>query len=291
MYHGILVIDKPLEITSTRVSSIIKRTFKTKKIGHIGTLDPLASGVLVLALGEATKIIPHIHFPSKVYVFDITFGESRTTDDREGEVLKTNPNRPLEAEVTALIPSFLGEQDQIPPCYSAIHINGQRAYDLARKGVVFDVPKRKVFIHNLELLNYTPDKVTLRATCGPGTYIRSLGRDMAQKLGTEGYISSLRRERDGKFSASDAISLEKIEKMTHKFDLEKVLIPISSVLDDIPAVTVSPEEVHLLKRGQKVAREGGDWHLVLAKDLNNNPVCMGNIVGGYLEPKRVFNLD
>ncbi len=246
--NGWINLDKPLDMTSARVVAKVKWLLyqlpkkdseKRKiKIGHAGTLDPMASGILPLAVGKATKTVQYMMDAGKTYEFTVTWGQERATDDAEGEVTATSDNRPSEAEILAIIPQFIGDISQTPPNYSAIKLGGKRAYDLARTGQAMDIKSRQVFVKSLEIQKPTTDHRLLTTDficyCGKGTYIRSLARDMGRVLGCYGYISALRRTQVGKFTESSAISLEILENMVHKGCLD-FLLPVETPLDDILA--------------------------------------------------------
>ena len=239
--HGWLVVDKPLGMSSHQVVGKVRRILNSKKIGHAGTLDPLASGVLPLAIGEATKTMQFAMNTTKTYRFTICFGNSTTTDDAEGEVLDNSEHRPSRQDILDILHDFTGEIEQIPPAYSAIKVDGKRAYALARKGETPEMTARNVYIHDLTLLDI-PDvnHATLEVTCGKGTYVRSLARDIAQKLGSCGHVSYLRRTQVGNFLEKDTILLENLEKIVHSAPpsdgLSEVLLPVDAVLDDIPVL-------------------------------------------------------
>ena len=210
---GWINLDKPVGIGSTKALSRVRKFLDAQKAGHAGTLDPLASGILPIALGEATKVIPFIQDAAKTYAFTIKWGEATDTDDTEGNIIKTSPNRPKEQDILKALPDFTGEITQIPPKYSAIKIDGQRAYDLARSGADIEMKSRQVVINQLELLEARRDAADFRVNCGKGTYVRSLARDIAEKLGTYGHIIALRRESVGYFTLQSAISLEILENL------------------------------------------------------------------------------
>lgn len=253
-WNGWLVLDKPVGITSAHAVAKVKRLLRPRKIGHGGTLDPLASGILPLALGEATKAFQFVAANSKTYRFTVRWGEERSTDDREGSITARSPQRPCEREIRALLPAFTGEILQAPPIYSAIKVQGERAYDKARSGENFTLPPRLVYVQRLELLQM-PDEnqATFEMACGKGVYVRAIARDFGRKLGCYGYVSALRRVAVGKFHENAAISLEKLEELVHIGGLEARLLPISSVLDDIPAVEVDVAAAKRLGQGQKIA--------------------------------------
>lgn len=256
-FHGFINLNKPLGITSADAVNKAKWLIKPTKIGHAGTLDPLATGVLPLALGEGTKCINLLMDAKKTYEFAVTFGERRSTDDAEGEVVATSTHIPSESEIRAVLSRFTGVISQTPPIYSSLKVDGKRAYDLARAGEEVVLAAREVTIHNLEFLGLEEGvKAHFRATVSKGTYIRSLGRDLAQALGTEGYISRLHRAAVGPFTDSDAISLDFLEKSVHKAPpptgTPDWLTPLERALDDIPAVSIDGGQLAKLRQGQRV---------------------------------------
>ena len=296
--HGWLNLNKPLEMTSNQVIGALKRLFSPQKIGHAGTLDPLADGVLPIAFGEATKTVQFMMDASKTYRFTICFGEARNTDDAEGEVVETSENRPSKSDIEAILPQFIGIITQVPPTYSAIKINGKRAYELARKGEEVEMKEREVTIFDL-MLEAMPDAdhAELAVTCSKGTYIRSLARDIAKALGSVGYVSRLQRTGVGNFCLDDAISLDFLDKMVHNASssadiaLAEVLKSVSAVLDDIPAVSVETTQAESLRHGQKIScNENQSGDLVAIFD-GETLVAVGEAQGGWITPKRVFNLN
>jgi tRNA pseudouridine55 synthase len=297
--HGWIVLDKPVGMTSTHAVSVIKRLFTAKRVGHAGTLDPLASGCLPIALGEGTKTVPFVVDSRKTYAFTIRWGEERDTDDAEGRVAETSEARPDAATIQALLARFTGTIEQVPPRYSAIKIAGERAYDLAREGETVELKPRAVEIFRLDLLD-TPDRdhAVLGCECGKGTYVRSLARDLGRALGVFGHVSALRRGRVGPFGDGDMISLEQLEALCHRaaageHSLADVLLPIETALDDIPALAVSPADAARLQRGQAVLLRGRDASIIRGMV---QVACSGGIVAiaevdrGEIVPKRVFNL-
>lgn len=293
---GWVLIDKPLGPTSSDVVNRVRRAFNAKKAGHAGTLDPLASGVLPVALGEATKTVPFIIDASKTYRFTIRFGTATTTDDAEGEVSAESPNRPKPAEIEAALTHFRGEISQVPPAYSAIKVAGERAYDLARAGEKVELAARRVTIYEARLLGCPDaDHAELEISCSKGTYVRSYGRDLALALGTVGHIVSLRRSRHGPFDESRAIPLDKLLAMGHiaaeSSPLRKYLLPLETALDDIPAQALSGDEAARLKRGQGVLLRGRDAPILSGPVLathRGNPVALTEYRKGELWPVRVF---
>ncbi len=287
--HGWLIIDKPLEISSNNVVGKARWLTKAQKVGHGGTLDPLASGVLPLAFGEATKTVSFVMDGTKTYRFEVTWGETRTTDDAEGEVSATCDKRPTRAEIEAVLPGFLGAIEQIPPKYSAIKINGQRAYKLARADEDIEMTARTVQIDRLELIDM-PDanRAVFEVDCGKGTYVRSLGRDLGDKLGCLGYISVLRRTKVGPFDEKSAISLDFLEEIVHSDALFESLLAIETVLDDISALALSEEEARKIRQGMPLKRDL-DNTATIRLMYEDKLLALAKIEDGFVRPFRVFN--
>ena len=299
---GWLNIDKPQGITSNQVIGRVRRALNAQKLGHAGTLDPLATGILPIALGEATKTISFAQDRDKVYSFTIKWGEARNTDDSEGVVTQTSDKRPTVAEITALIPRFIGDIEQTPPQFSAIKIDGERAYDLARAGEDVEMKSRIVSVYDLRLLGTTPDTATLELNCGKGTYVRAIARDMGTILGCFGHVSALRRLAVGQFTEENAIPLDAFEKMVQSADPDHYLLPVETVLDDIPALALTDDEISRIKQGQTLkllSRQDIDrldiagidetTDLILAIG-DNKPLALLEKDGIELHPVRVFNL-
>ena len=293
--HGWLSVDKPLGMTSTQVVSLVRKSLKIKKVGHGGTLDPLASGVLPLAIGEATKTVSYIQDTWKTYEFEVTWGESRSTDDEEGPVVDRSEVRPPKERIRSILSHFIGEINQVPPCYSAIKVHGKRAYALARKGKDVTLNSRKVFIKKLDLLKCpSSEKALFRVVCGKGTYVRALSRDMAKALGTVGYVSFLRRSSVGRFSVDNSIDCQKVLELGHQVVVNKGWYSICAALDDILAITVSVEKAKKIRQGQRVEcpdYQGRSLERVLCVRNNNVPVALGSIKQGDFVPERVFNIN
>lgn len=291
--NGWIILDKPLNITSAAAVGRVKRLLKPKKIGHGGTLDPLASGILPLALGEATKLFNYVAANEKGYRFTIQFGEARTTDDAEGEVIETSSVFPREEQVIPVLKQFEGEILQTPPAFSAIKVDGKRAYDMARAGEEVTLKARPIQIYKLLFLNMeSHSSASFEVTCGKGTYVRSLARDIAQALGTVGYVSALRRIQVGRFSEKDAISLDSLEEMVHKGAPNEYLHPIASVLDDIPALKLEASQVADLKQGRVVKllpTQTTPEGIVLCMD-GDTPQGLANREADTLKVVRNFNL-
>ena len=301
--NGWLNIDKPYGMTSTQAIGRVRRVLSPQKIGHAGTLDPLATGVLPIAMGEATKTIPYIQDAIKTYTFTVVWGQKRSTDDAEGDITEESDKRPTKEEIEAALPAFIGEIDQTPPVFSAIKIDGQRAYDLARQGERPEIKSRKTYIESFELIEARQDDADFRVVCGKGTYVRALARDIAVKMGTLGYVSELRREKVGIFTTESAISLDKLAQMEYVSALNEALQPLQIVLDDIPALSLKQEEAAMLKRGQilrliskpdfdrleQIGLGTTDKLQALAV-FQDAPVALIEAKGAVVKPVRVFNL-
>jgi tRNA pseudouridine55 synthase len=296
--HGWLILDKPYGMTSTQAVGKIRFLFNAEKAGHGGTLDPLASGLLPIALGEATKTVSYAMDGRKVYRFTACWGEERTTDDLEGLVSATSDKRPSREEIEPMLPRFTGEIMQAPPAFSAIKVDGERAYDLARAGEAVELAERPILIEALKLVDIPDrDHAIFEVTCGKGTYIRSLARDMGRALGTAAHVTSLRRVAVGPFTEAHMISLENLTELGHKApggDAKTgALLPIETVLDGIPALAIDEEQARRLKLGQAVLLRGAN--APIAEDAvlvmsGSKPLGIGTIVQGSLKPKRLFNL-
>ncbi len=286
--HGWLILDKSEGMTSTQSGAAIKRIFGQKKIGHAGTLDPFASGVLPLALGEATKTMPYLMNRPKTYKFTLSFGAQTSTEDTEGEVIATSSSRPTLSDIQSALGLFTGSIQQTPSVYSAIKIKGKPAYARARAGETMEMPSRQVEIYDLTLENYDADNATLNVRCGTGTYVRSLGRDLALHLGTVGHLTMLQRTCVGPFNIENAISLEKIKKISDTA-LACVLLPIGSVLDDIPAVSVSLQKAAKIRQGQAIETSQADACGVSVW-CDNNLIALGHVTDNMFYPDRVFNI-
>jgi tRNA pseudouridine55 synthase len=297
--HGWVILDKPIGMTSTHAVAVVKRLFQAKRAGHAGTLDPLASGGLPIAMGEATKTVPFVMDGRKRYRFTVCWGEERDTDDTEGRVTATSDIRPTAEAIQALLPQFRGVIEQIPPQYSAIKIQGERAYDLARDGETVDLKPRPVEIHELTLVEQEDASHSIfDAECGKGTYVRALARDIGRILGCYGHISALRRTLVGPFGEADMIPLEQLEALCNRAasgegSLADALLPVETALDDIPALAVTRADAARLHRGQAVLLRGrdapqssGTVYVTVAGRL----LALAELGNGELIPKRVFNL-
>jgi len=297
--HGWVVLDKPVGMTSTHAVSIVKRLFAAKRAGHAGTLDPLASGCLPIALGEATKTVPFVMDGRKLYRFTVRWGEERDTDDAEGRVSATSDRRPRPDAIRALLPAYIGTIQQVPPRFSAIKIEGERAYDLARDGETVELTARPVEITRLELVSSPdPDHAVFEAECGKGTYVRALARDLGRALGCLGHVSALRRVAVGPFAEETMILLEDLEAVCHRAaageaSLADALMPVETALDDIPALAVSRADAARLQRGQAVLLRGRDAPIFrgpLHVTVEGHLLALAEVDHGEIVPKRVFNL-
>jgi tRNA pseudouridine55 synthase len=297
---GWLILDKPVGLTSTQAVAIAKRIFDAQKAGHAGTLDPLASGILPIALGEATKTVPYAMDASKTYRFTLRFGEARATDDAEGEVVRASGVRPGDDEIRAILPRFTGLITQVPPAFSAIKVEGERAYDLARAGEPVELAPRQVRIHAIHLLaRPSADQATFEVVSGKGAYMRALGRDLAIGLGTCGHIRDLQRTAVGPFTEERAISLESLQALGHSPAAFEYLLPVETALDDIPALALTATEAIRLRSGQPVGllhRHDRDRIYELAPGGMVRAMAEGRLVAltrfeaGELVPVRVLNL-
>jgi tRNA pseudouridine55 synthase len=298
--HGWLVLDKPFGMSSSRAVGVVRHLLDAAKAGHGGTLDPLATGILPIALGEATKTVAWAMAGRKTYRFTLRWGEARATDDAEGAVTATSEARPGAAEIAAVLPRFTGTIQQVPPAYSALKLAGERAYDLARRGETVELAPRTAEIFALRLLGVIDeDHAEFEVETGKGVYVRSLGRDIALALGTVAHIAALRRLAVGRFTLERAISLDKLEALRHSAAVFEHLLPIETALDDIPAMALTEAEAHRLRHGQSVvpllaadqARldELGIGALVRAT-AGETLVALTEVSAGGLRPVRVLNL-
>ncbi len=292
--NGWVCVDKPVGVTSTQVVGKVRYAFDAQKAGHAGTLDPLASGILAVALGEATKTIPYAVDTQKTYHFAVKWGEQRNTDDAEGVAIAFSDVRPTVDAIRAALPEFTGRISQTPPQFSAIKLAGERAYDLARNGEVFEIAPSEVNVTRLELID-TPEPSLARfeMMCGPGTYVRAIARDLGLRLGSCGYALDIRRTAVGPFTQANAISLDKLEQLVHNPALSEHLLPVETPLDDIPAMAISGSDAARLRRGQPIlARnrpECSPQAIVCARS-GGMPVALGYIEAGEFRSVRVFNL-
>jgi len=296
---GWLALDKPRGLTSTQALGRVRRLFDARKAGHGGTLDPLATGLLPIAFGEATKTVSYLMDGLKTYRFTVDWGTATNTDDTEGEAIATSDNRPTRTEIEAILPNYTGAILQTPPQFSALKIDGERAYDLARDGVEVKIKSRQVEIENLEITDASdPDRTVFECLCGKGTYVRSLARDFGEQLGCYGHVTALRRLNVGPFAETDMISLEKLEEIGHgaadSTDLVDLLSPVETALDDIPALAVGSDDAARLRSGQAVILRGRDAPIVsgpVYAMCRGTAVALGEVHQGAFHPTRVFNLS
>jgi len=293
--HGWLIFDKPKGMNSTRAVGLVKSLYDAAKAGHAGTLDPLATGVLPIALGEATKTVPFVVEGSKVYRFTVRFGIETDTDDAEGKVTASSDRRPSSPEIEATLPRFTGEIIQVPPRFSALKVEGARAYELARDEEQFELEPRPVSIARLTLVAH-PDKdhCILETECGKGTYVRALARDLGRALGSHGHVAALRRTRVGPFGEARAVSVERLEALaSDRDDLVTALEPVEIALRGIPALAVSAADAARLRRGQPVLLRGRDAPILagtIYAMARGTLVAVGEVSEGELKPRRIFNL-
>jgi tRNA pseudouridine55 synthase len=303
--HGWVILDKPQGLTSTQAVAAVRRIFDAQKAGHAGTLDPMATGILAIALGEATKTVPYAMDADKIYRFTATWGESRDSDDAEGKLTATSHKRPMADEILAMLPRFTGVLNQVPPAYSAIKVDGERAYDLARDGQEVVLEPRPVEVFEARLLAGEKDQAEFEIRCGKGTYVRSWVRDIALALGTLGHVSALRRTRLGSWEEKDAVGLDTLTPFMHSPAAFGYLRPLSTALDGIPALAVSGPDTVRIRSGNPILiranlfakmKDGfGDGELsgltVFLKDEEGAPVALAEIAEGELRPFRVFNFS
>jgi len=299
---GWICLDKPYDLTSTHSVGRVRRLFNAQKAGHAGTLDPLATGILPIALGEATKTVPFLVDADKAYRFTIAWGRTTATYDREGEVIDQSDVRPDRAAVEAALPAFVGEIQQTPPIYSAIKVDGERSYDLARAGETPELKPRPVVIHNARVSDVPDaDHIEIEIECGKGTYVRAIVRDLALALGACGHVSALRRTRVGPFTEDRAITLELLEEFGHKAAHLEHLLPVETALDDIPELAVTAEDAFRLKQGRPIVLVPRQVEALKAR-LTPGSRTVSTLAGGVmvalcemragkLEPTRVFHLD
>lgn len=289
---GWLIVDKPAGITSTAVVNKVKWALAAQKAGHAGTLDPAATGVLAVALGEATKTVPHITDALKCYRFMVRFGAATTTDDAEGDVIATAATRPTDDALHAALGAFRGQIEQVPPQFSAVKVDGERAYDLAREGERLDLAPRPLWVDSLELIERPdPDHALFEMVCGKGGYVRSIARDLGAALGCLGHVLWLRREWSGPFHAEDGITMEMIDQLAQSPELDTHLKPLEIALDDLPQVTATPEGAARIKNGNPgmVIASGIEWGTEVWASHQGRAIAIGRYQAGELHPSRVFN--
>ena len=288
--NGWINLDKPVGVTSTQAVAQLKFLFNAKKVGHAGTLDPLASGVLPIAFGEATKTVPVVQDGTKAYRFAVRWGEETDTDDAEGQIIARSESRPSPAEIQAMLPRFVGVISQVPPLYSAIKIAGERAYDLAREGQEFEIAAREITVHGLDLVSYERDEAVFEATCGKGAYVRAIARDLGRALGCRGHVVLLRRTRVGPFFADQGFPLDLLRESEEA--RARAMMSVEAGLSELTRVPVDRSGASTLRRGQKLLLRGsaapgeGPAYTVCL----GTPVAVGNVEEGYFVSTRVFNL-
>jgi tRNA pseudouridine55 synthase len=292
--NGWLVLDKPLGMTSTHAVAVAKRIFNAKKAGHAGTLDPLASGLLPIAFGEATKTVPFVMDGEKAYRFTVRWGIETSTDDAESEAVATSDKRPSVSEIEAILPQFMGEIMQMPPQFSALKIDGERAYDLARQGETVKLEPRPVEIHSLKLVSHDTDTAVFEAECGKGTYVRALARDFGRLLGCYGHVIFLRRTRVGPFLEENSVSPDDLTppEGDHSFSPDAYLLTVEAGLMELPSITISGHDAARLQRGLSIILRGRDAPVIdgsLYATCQGKLIAFGEIIEGAFVPKRVFN--
>jgi len=289
---GWLILDKPVGITSTAAVNKVRWAFDAKKAGHAGTLDPDATGVLAIALGEATKTIPYITEALKAYEFRVRLGQSTNTDDAEGTVISISDSRPIDADITAALPQFIGQITQVPPKFSAVKIDGERAYKLAREGIDTTLAARPLFVESLEMISRPDaDHVNLEMICGKGGYVRAIARDLGEKLGCFAHVTALRRVWSGPFETSQAVTLDTIETLARTPELDTLLRPLEDGLVDLPELTTTPEGTARLKNGNPglVLTSSVEYGDPAWASYQGKAVAVGIYRSGELHPSRVFN--
>jgi len=302
--HGWLAVDKPKDVTSTRVVSILKRLYNAQKAGHGGTLDPLADGILPIAFGEATKTAQWAMDCDKEYVFTVEWGVSTTSQDKEGEVTARSDLRPVRVAIEAALPAFIGDIQQVPPKYSAIKIAGERAYDLARDGEEFEIPSRQVTVYEAELVAIPDaDHAVIKVVSGKGFYVRAMARDLATALGAEGHVSQLRRTRVGPMDEAASITLAALEALGEdKAALLAALSPLQTVLDDIPEIAIDAGDAANIKQGREIVLlpyQVEAWRAETSDDPDDRlaltmcdgaAIALGEVRAGRFRPSKVFQL-
>ncbi|SIO51224.1 tRNA pseudouridine synthase B [Rhodovulum sp. ES.010] len=288
---GWLIVDKPAGMTSTAVVNKVRWAFQAKKAGHAGTLDPAATGVLAIALGEATKTVPYVTDALKAYRFTMRFGVATNTDDAEGEVIETSERRPDDAEIAAALPRFAGDITQVPPQFSAVRIDGERAYARARAGEEMEIEPRPLYVDSLELVaRPDPDHATLEMVCGKGGYVRAIARDLGRALGCLGHVTDLRRIWSGPFDAEDGVSLDLVEELARTPELDAYLRPLEEGLADLPELRTTAEGAARMRNGNAgiVLTSEAEYGDEAWASLDGHAVAVGIYKAGELHPHRVF---
>lgn len=292
---GWLVVDKPAGITSTAVVNKVRWALEAKKAGHAGTLDPAATGVLAIALGEATKTVPYVTDALKCYRFSVRLGTATNTDDAEGEVIATSAKRPTDADIAAALPAFRGEIMQVPPQFSAVKVDGERAYALAREGEEMELAPRLLWVESLEvMLRPDADHLELEMVCGKGGYVRSIARDLGQALGCYGHVEWLRRVWSGPFEAEKGVTMERIEELARKPELDALVLPLEDGLEDLPELRATPEGAARLRNGNPgivLPSSDVEYGEEAWASFEGQAIAVGTYRSGELHPVRVFNRD
>lgn len=290
---GWLIVDKPAGVGSTQVVAKVRWALGAQKAGHAGTLDPDATGVLAVALGEATKTVPYLAEALKAYRFQVRWGAATTTDDAAGAVVQTSVLRPSQAQIEAALPAFRGRIEQVPPQVSAVHVNGARAYDLAREGVEMDLASRPLWVDRLDLVEAGPDTAVFEMVCGKGGYVRAIARDLGRTLGCLGHVGWLRRIWSGPFRVEDAIGLDEVERLAGTEDLRAHVLPLHLALADLPELPATAEGAARLAHGNPgmVLAHGLEWGSPAWASFGGRAIAVGHYRGGELHPARVFAAD
>jgi tRNA pseudouridine55 synthase len=286
---GWVVLDKPFDMTSTQAVGKVRWLFGAAKAGHAGTLDPLATGILPIALGEATKAVPYVQDGTKIYRFAIKWGSATATDDAEGAVIATSDVRPEQAALEAILPRFTGTILQLPPIYSALKINGERAYDLARAGEAVELTTREIRVDSISLVSHGSEQTVLEVSCGKGTYVRSLARDIAEQLGTRGHVSMLHRAAVGPFNDGNAVTIEMLEAA---IDRDSLIRPVAEALDDLPELRLNPTQAAAVRHGNSVLLTGQGAPVTMDDcwaSFGGVVLATGFVQYGQFQPRRVFN--
>jgi len=290
---GWIVLNKPYDMTSTQAVGKVRWLLSAAKAGHAGTLDPLATGILPIALGEATKAVPQVQDGTKVYRFTIGWGKATSTDDIEGEVIATSDVRPERAALEAVLPRFTGTIMQRPPAFSAIKVDGERAYDLARAGEVVELAARPIDVDAIALVEHGTDASVLEVTCGKGTYVRALARDIAEALGTVGHVTNLHRAAVGPFSDADAVTIEALEAAEPGAERDGLIAPVDAGLGDLPEIRLDAGQANAISHGNAILLTGASAPARLDEcwvSFKGKVLATGSVEFGQFKPRRVFNL-
>ena len=288
---GWVVLNKPYDMTSTQAVGKVRWLFGAAKAGHAGTLDPLATGILPIALGEATKAVPYVQDGTKIYRFAIKWGSATATDDAEGAVVATSDVRPEQAALEAILPEFTGTIMQLPPIYSALKIDGERAYDLARAGETVELERREIRVDSIALVSHGSEQTVLEVSCGKGTYVRSLARDIAERLGTRGHVSMLHRAAVGPFTDVEAVTIEMLEAAAAE-ERDGFIRPVAEALDGVPELRLNPAQAAAVRHGNSVLLTGQGAPVTMDDcwaSFGGAVLATGFVQFGQFQPRRVFN--